>query len=550
MKTNNYLLILLTLCTLFVSSCSKGDDGNGNPTSSSSNMGEGNKKDPCVTGGVQQIGMTYVNLLGYLNKEADIIAAKTLGSFGVEYGLSENALTQHERSTSIIDGKFTTSIKGLKPNNKYYYRCYYEINGIYEYGKEIGTFTTKPAAFSGTINTGDPIIIDYNYVIVSLGTCDVSSLANETIQYGFAYSNYQSKLTSGLTERYKKADFLADWDTDGTYDDVTFLRANSYDNNGTCSINDLTGGTVIYYTSFIIIGDETFRGEVKSVTSKGASDFNINDCQLLNTGFDFAEVGGSNLLTKDGKAVSVEELGSYTFGIVYSTNRDKLNQKQKLYELFQAANVPASYIKSTTTYDDVTFVVIPYSADNSEFVLDDLPLGTEFYYRVFLCVGGNWNHGFINTATTRDINPKTGYVDLGLSCNWAACNAGATTPAEKGTLNPYVPAGGRCPTTEEVNELNRNCNFETVTLRDGTVKGIIARRGYDADAPQVYFPNVRYEISRDENYTSQTGTMKNYYCKRFKWNISQFKVSDICYLWTYAGMSGGSDDSAYIRAVQ
>lgn len=66
--------------------------------------------------------------------------------------------------------------------------------------------------------------------------------------------------------------------------------------------------------------------------------------------------------------------------------------------------------------------------------------------------------------------PKAGFVDMGLSVNWASCNVGASKPEGYGSyltfsdLSALNMRGMRVPTDDELTQLRVTCSWEWTTL--------------------------------------------------------------------------------------
>ena len=150
-------------------------------------------------------------------------------------------------------------------------------------------------------------------------------------------------------------------------------------------------------------------------------------------------------------------------------------------------------------------------AGNEKFsvLLEGLKANTEYYYRTYLGIDGEYVYGDVKSFKTK--KELTEEVDLGLSVNWRGWNVGATKPEEYGNYfawgeteqkeeytwqtyfeNPYdenddwvgcatttditgsdkdaatVVLGEkwRTPTSEEIKELMDNCTWTWTTMND------------------------------------------------------------------------------------
>lgn len=567
MRNINYLERTFTFIVMFLVvaclSCSSGDgDDDGGSRGSNPNMGKDNVTDMAVTGGVESTGMTCAKVLGYANgfSSDDLLLVSQGGFVGVEYGLGENSLTERARY-SVSDGRtLHITIKGLRPNTKYYYRTIVEAGnsdvGIIRHtATQIGSFTTQSVSFNGRITTGDVSSVSFDNIDLRFGSVDETLLTDETYYLGVAYSIGNNSLTSGLSDKYKRAPFEDEWSSKATYDGVTFYRYHSPVYYDYLSVSDLSSGTTVYYATILIVGNEVLCGDIKSATTKSTDDFKLPVFTEKNKGFDFIEVGGYNsITTQDGKSVNVDDLGySYAYGVAYSATKEKLTSG--LLDRFKESGIiNSSNRKDQGDSDGVNFQAVPYTSDNL-FLFDNLDMGSQVYYCTFLFANEQLTTSEVKSCSTRDISPKTGYVNLGLSCSWAACDYGAYSPASKGIQadkNTRTLGDGRVPTSSEVYELN-NCPHEVIKTSDGTIRGIVVK-AKNGGSGQIYIPNVKHFINRSENKPETGSIIKYSYLKRFYYSNSSFEVEEVQYLsglscYGYnrlvsdvSGYSGGSGD--------
>ena len=208
---------ILGLLAVALTSCSGGGDGDGGNDYINPNKGVNNTTDFAVTGGVQATGMTYADLTGYVNIPDDYQKSAATNNLvfrvGVYYGESESSLTKVEYG-SRSGRTFTVTLKGLQAGKTYYYKSFLDWGNSgygWEYwdnlgtATEVGSFTTKPAAFNGTMTTGKPSDITFFTASIS-ASVDVSSLnAKETYIKGLIYSQNQSALSSQLAQKLSQA---------------------------------------------------------------------------------------------------------------------------------------------------------------------------------------------------------------------------------------------------------------------------------------------------------------------------------------------------------
>lgn len=275
---------ILGLLAVALTSCSGGGDGDGGNDYINPNKGVNNTTDFAVTGGVQATGMTYADLTGYVNIPDDYQKSAATNNLvfrvGVYYGESESSLTKVEYG-SRSGRTFTVTLKGLQAGKTYYYKSFLDWGNSgygWEYwdnlgtATEVGSFTTKPAAFNGTMTTGKPSDITFFTASIS-ASVDVSSLnAKETYIKGLIYSQNQSALSSQLAQKLSQA---AKESTSGGVIEITGDGYYGGYVNGDLHFNisdenqlslSMEPGNTVYYCPFIIISDKSFTGEVGQVT--------------------------------------------------------------------------------------------------------------------------------------------------------------------------------------------------------------------------------------------------------------------------------------------
>ncbi len=131
--------------------------------------------------------------------------------------------------------------------------------------------------------------------------------------------------------------------------------------------------------------------------------------------------------------------------------------------------------------------------------MKNLQPSSTYYYRAFAQIGKARLYGKARKFMTADIIvPINGFVDLGLSTKWAACNNGSSYPSdigEKYTWSAGVSScrqAGRMPSKAEWQELIDRCAY-SVTIYNN-------QRGLLLTGPSgrsVFLPCVTYEPYRE-----------------------------------------------------
>lgn len=211
--------------------------------------GEDNTIDVIVTGDVVEAGMTYARVLGYTNNLSleTLVGLKTLGFIGVEYGLSEDAMTG-QAGCDVIEGrKLDITINGLLPGTKYYYRAALDIEGVRKVGREIRSFTTKAFEFEGSVLSGATEDIDYESARITGIGIEGSIPDGESFIWGLVVT--------------KDLELLDRWEY-GSEDGVTVrVLEESF------MLYNLFPGTTYYRCGFLYMGGRTVTGPQRKFTT-------------------------------------------------------------------------------------------------------------------------------------------------------------------------------------------------------------------------------------------------------------------------------------------
>lgn len=187
------------------------------------------------------------------------------------------------------------------------------------------------------------------------------------------------------------------------------------------------------------------------------------------------EFGESSVMTKV----------NYSKVFAFSKNRSDLENTVELarrYHKFDGGR-EVTYPK---VYGSDFNTIYGQSRDNGYMVDGDLRLADEntgnlsnftvvydeenvtFYYCPMIAVANTVFTGEIKSVELRKLKETSGYIDLGLSCKWAATNYKTSSPFDVGykytlydNLRKKVGDEGRLPTKAEIEELNK-CKIEVV----------------------------------------------------------------------------------------
>lgn len=287
-----YYLMLMAAMMLSFSACggSDGGDDDGGNRGSNANMGAGNTTDVMVTGGVLETGMTYARVKGYGNgfdneyNPYTLADANYYGNLGVVYGTSKNSLNKTSTLTTVVDRRtMEITIRDLKPNTTYYYCVDWWGDGFDYMAKEIGTFTTKDATFNGQMTTSDAEEVTFRHATIA-SHVNTSSLNNlEVFHQGIVYSQNATDLSGALANKLYQATKVEsnsggiELVMTGGGDGITYyyghyqngnLHFNMSSENGNSIMLDVEPGTTVYYCPLLVIGDKSFTGNVKQLTTR------------------------------------------------------------------------------------------------------------------------------------------------------------------------------------------------------------------------------------------------------------------------------------------
>lgn len=184
-----FILWTLFLSIIAVTSCS-GDEEN------VIDDGSANTSDVAVTGLIEECGVTYATISGYVNLQL-LTSVGSNPSIGVELG--EVKITEDGESlqniktkttTELVGKQFMVDVSGLKVGCKYKYRSFVKTGGITYYGG-YRNFSTKE--FINLTTTGDVSDITFTSACITSGIDKESINSKETYSIGVAfYSQIQT----------------------------------------------------------------------------------------------------------------------------------------------------------------------------------------------------------------------------------------------------------------------------------------------------------------------------------------------------------------------
>lgn len=250
------------------------------------------------------------------------------------------------------------------------------------------------------------------------------------------------------------------------------------------TVSNVQAGKTYYYKTFLEVGNYVYDPltedwidvfnmlgtgtEIGSFTTKEVKyDGAITANEARDVTFFHADISGKVDLS------SLNAKETITRGYVWSTDRNDLAD-QLAGRLGKAHYEDTPYDKIRLVSDQGYFAegnLHFFVGEETNVRLYSDP-GTYLYYSPFLIISGISFVGEPGEVTLRSLSQTSGYVDLGLSCEWAATNIAAASPWEMGNTkkagytssklaNEYG-SGLRLPSKEEIDELNRRCTFEAI----------------------------------------------------------------------------------------
>lgn len=435
---------------------------------------------------------------------ASLYPEGTYIQYGIKYGISNDALNSYAYATSQEGNTFTVQIRNLKAGQIYYYCAYASVDGVVLTG-ETKSFTTNSGdSYLSTEDATEVTLtsakINGKTTLSSLYTNKESNIRynirysknrdyiNDTNGYYYDYYDYGnyntvtankdgnnlsatlSKLQSSTTYYFCVVAYVDDYYICG--DVKSFTTKSETDYLKTVEASDIT------MTSATLKGASTLSTIYPSSTNIQYYIRYATSSSNLTSSYNSSSVtvtkNGNNLT---GTATNLKSETTYYYCVVayieglyiYGETKNFTTKSGADYlKAGEASNITitSAIVKGTTTlasvYSNNTTIQyrIVYGTSNSSLTsssnssvatpelsgttltaeLTNLVMATTYYYCVRASVNGSYYYSDIKSFTTNDI-PTSGYVDLGVSCKWASCNLGATTPQNIGNLYAWGETG-------------------------------------------------------------------------------------------------------------
>ena len=257
-----YLSALAGLALLFA--CTPEENG----TSGTYETGNGEDNlAPSVTVVANHISAVSAVLAGKANLGSTVAADLQVGfQYSTSAGILPSNSTTIEATDADENYNYTSSITGLEPDTKYYFRSFVRQNGQDTYG-ETKNFTTKDVA--SLLETRDASGIEAAKATLN-AKLDLTDIIAGNISYGFLWGTSESAMNND----YKCSAI--------------------YENAISAALESLSHKTQYWYKAYVTLDSQTFFGEVKSFTTDFVP---VESVSLDKTEYTFNTIGNTLTLT-------------------------------------------------------------------------------------------------------------------------------------------------------------------------------------------------------------------------------------------------------------
>ena len=558
---------------------------------------------------------------------ASLYPQGTYISYGIRYATTKEALEYagYNQSASIDGNTFTVSLRNLSPGTEYYYYAYVSVEGIVFTG-ETKKFTTKSG--NTYLTTEDATDVTLTSATLNGKTTLSSLYANNasSIRYTIRYSRYSdyindpsgyyggyssttptqngNELSATLTNLQSNTTyyFCVTAYIDGYYicgDIKSFTTKSGADYLKTEEASDIT------LTSASLKGSTTLSAIYSSNTSIQYHIRYATSSSYLTSSYNSSSVAvtknGNNLM---GTATNLKSETTYYYCVVAYVDGTYIYGETKSFTTKSGADylkagesnnvtITSATVKGITTLESIysnsssiqyrilygtssnlqtssTSTATPERSGNTLTAeLTNLTMATTYYYCIRAYVDGNYIYSDTKSFTTKDIQ-TTGYVDLEVSCKWAACNLGATVPEGYGDYYAWgetetrtffyssnysyyrenigtdisdtnydaakkvLGSPWRMPTGTEFQELLDKCFWKEITYKNTTGYLVTGKNGN-----AIFLPKTGYkeDNSTRSGYAIWTSTYYNYSSSYATSYAKYWAGSTLSYTFRYYGLT-------------
>ena len=222
---------------------------------------------PSVTIGAEHVSAVSVVLQGKANLGSSVAADLKIGfQYSKSAGIMPSNSTTIDAEDADANYNYTTTVTGLDPDTKYYFRSFVRQNGQDTYG-ETKEFTTKDVA--SLIETRDASGVEAAKATLN-AKLDLTDVQYKTLAYGFLWGTSESALNTDVK--------------------CTEIK----DNAISTPLTKLSHKTQYWYKAYVTLDSQTFYGEVKTFTTDVVP---VESVSLDKTEYTFNTIGNTLTLT-------------------------------------------------------------------------------------------------------------------------------------------------------------------------------------------------------------------------------------------------------------
>lgn len=222
---------------------------------------------PSVTVEAKNVSAISAVLAGKANLGSTVASDLKVGfQYSKSAGLLPSNSTTIEATDADAAYNYTTSITGLEPDTKYYFRSFVRQNGQDTYG-EAKEFTTKDVA--SLLETRDASGVEATKATLN-AKLDLADVLYKSLAYGFLRGTSESALNTD----YKCTEIS--------------------DNAISAALTNLSHKTQYWYKAYVKLDSQTFYGEVKTFTTDVVP---VESVSLDKTEYTFNTIGNTLTLT-------------------------------------------------------------------------------------------------------------------------------------------------------------------------------------------------------------------------------------------------------------
>lgn len=263
MKKNLTFLMLMLSTLVSFTACSSDDDEIGG----NKDAGSENTTDVAVTGAVQESGVQFLVLTGYVN--GGLIPSSGSGTkMGIQIGRTNDDYDPNSSKwggleyVKTLDGrKMTVKLTGLAVNHQWRFRTFVYVDGKYYFGetkiaytKDFANVVTAGAVSDITAN-GAKVVCTVDMGKATWKNEDFDSTTRPKV--GVVWAKEKDRVSETHLNDYERKDF------DESSEDFSRLEGNEFSR----SLYGLQPNTTYYYCAYTYVGYIYRSGPIQSFTT-------------------------------------------------------------------------------------------------------------------------------------------------------------------------------------------------------------------------------------------------------------------------------------------